>query len=56
MQLTYADVLKAHPEVVKIIKLVFDCMKEFNIGKSSTLFHERAAELGSLCLKTNHFK
>ena len=46
MQIIFAEVLKEHPKVQLNMKLLFDVMKRFNMGKSGSHFEEIAKELG----------
>lgn len=44
LQLVFSDVLKSNPKVVKLINLVFNTLKQYHLGKSSSFFEERAKE------------
>ena len=37
MQLVFSDVMKDKPVIMKTMKILFDAMKEFNLGKGETL-------------------
>ena len=50
MQLIWGDVLKNNPRILEILNIYFAAMAERNTGKSSTHFHERAEELGTIVL------
>ena len=52
LQLIWGDVLKKRPFILKTIMTYFSAMKSMNVGKSSTHFFERAAELKN-CVLTN---
>ena len=47
MQITFGEMMSEHPEVLKFLKLLFEAMKIYHVGKSATLFAERADELGN---------
>ena len=46
----YKHALAQHPVMVEAIKMMFDAMAEFRLGKSSTLFSKVAKDLGHLVL------
>ena len=50
MQLVYKHALAQHPVMVEAIKMMFDAMAEFRLGKSSTLFSKVAKDLGHMVL------
>ena len=50
MQLLFGEMLALHPEVGKHLKLLFDAMKIYHVGKSATFFLERAFQLGNSVL------
>ena len=50
MQLTWADLLKKHPEIMKVTDCYFNVMKVHKLGKVGTHFMNRAKELGYLIL------
>ena len=50
MQLTWADLIKKHPEIIKTADCFFNVMKENRLGKVGTHFMNRANELGYLVL------
>ena len=43
-------VLKNNPNLLELTKIYFDAMSEFNMGKASAVFHDRARDLGHLVL------
>lgn len=49
-QLVYKHALGEHPAMEEAIGLMFEAMSEFRLGKSSTLFHKMAQELGNIVL------
>ena len=50
MQLTWADLIKKHPEIMKVTDCFFNVMKVHKLGKVGTHFMNRAQELGYLVL------
>ena len=50
LQLIWNKSIKSHPRIENMIKLYFDAMGDFSLGKSSTIFMNRARELGNLVL------
>ena len=50
LQIIWNQSLKKHQKVETLIKVYFDAMSDFSLGKSSTIFHNRARELGNLVL------
>ena len=46
----YKHVLTQHPVMVEAIKMMFDVMPEFRLGKSSTIFSMVAKDLGHMVL------
>ena len=50
MQLTWADLIKKHPEIIKTADCFFNVMMENRLGKVGTHFMNRANELGYLVL------
>ena len=50
LQIIWKTGLAQHPLVEEIISLVFETMDDYRLGKSSTIFRARAAELGHLVL------
>ena len=49
-QLIYKHGLAKHPELEEMIDFLFSTMKEFRLGKSSTIFHNAAKDLGHMVL------
>jgi hypothetical protein len=50
LQLVYKHGLAQHPVMEETIKLMFEAMGEFRLGKSSTLFNKMAKDLGHIVL------
>ena len=50
MQLTWSDLIKKHPEIMKTVDCYFNIMKLHKLGKVGTHFMNRAKELGYLVL------
>ena len=50
MQLTWADLIKQHPEIMRVADCYFNVMKVHKLGKVGTHFLNRAEELGYLVL------
>ena len=46
----YKHALAQHPIMVEAIKMMFDVMAEFRLGKSSTIFSKVAKDLGYIVL------
>ena len=46
----YKQSLAQHPIMVEFIKMLFEVMAEFRLGKSSTLFSKVAKDLGHMVL------
>ena len=40
--------MKKNPKILDLIKIYFDAMSEFSLGKASTIFRDKAQELGNL--------
>lgn len=56
MQLIFSDTMKDHPIIMKVMTILFNAMKEFNLGKASTHFEEVASELGHIVLKNKTYQ
>jgi hypothetical protein len=56
MQIIWHRTLKQRPEILDLIKIYFDAMKEWNLGKSSTIFANRARDLGNLVLTNKTYQ
>ena len=52
LQLIWNKIISNNGKVDKVIKIYFNAMSDFSLGKSSTIFHNRARELGFLCFDT----
>ena len=50
LQLVWNRVIKKNAKVIALIKVYFDAMSDFSLGKASTIFQNRAKELGNLVL------
>ena len=50
LQLIRNKIISNNAKVEKVIKIYFNAMSDFSLGKSSTIFHNRARELGNLVL------
>ena len=56
LQLVWKKVLKKNPKILELIKIYFDAMSEFSLGKASTIFRDKAQELGNLVLSSKKFQ
>ena len=50
LQLAWNKSIKRHPNIERLIKVYFNAMSDFSLRKSSTIFMNRARELGNLVL------
>jgi hypothetical protein len=50
LQIVWKNALGEHETVEELISLVFQTMDDYRVGKASTVFRDRAAELGHLVL------
>ena len=50
LQIVWKNALAMHPVVEDLLKLMFDIMDDYRVGKAGTMFRQRAAELGNLVL------
>ena len=56
MQLVWSDVIKKKQWILDIIDTYFSAMQNQNMGKASTVFHERAAELNNIVLANQTYQ
>ena len=49
-------VLKNNPKLLELVKIYFDAMSEFNMGKALTVFHDRARDMGNLVLTNKSYQ
>ena len=50
LQLIWKKIISNNVKVDKVIKIYFNAMSDFSLEKSSTIFYNRARELGNLVL------
>ena len=50
LQLIWKKIISNKVKVDKVIKIYFNAMSDFSLGKASTIFYNRARELGNLVL------
>ena len=50
LQIIWSKGLKANPKILEVVQTVFDAMSDFSLGKSATIFTERAKDLKCLVL------
>ncbi|CAL4140007.1 unnamed protein product, partial [Meganyctiphanes norvegica] len=56
MQLVFSDTMNENPIILNAMNILFEAMSEFNTGKSSTHFEERARELEHLVLMNKRYQ
>ena len=50
LQIIWHRSLKKNPKIIELMKIYFDAMSEFSLVKASTVFKDKAQELGNLVL------
>ena len=50
LQIIWSKGLKANPKILEVVQTVFEAMSDFSLGKSATIFTERAKDLKCLVL------
>ena len=56
LQIIWHRSLKQNPEILDLIKIYFNAMQEWNLGKASTIFLNRAKELGNIVLTNKNYQ
>ena len=56
LQLIWHKALKKNSKVMKTVKVFFDAMSEFSLGKNSTIFHSKARDIKALVLAVKGYQ